>query len=152
MRNVFLHEVSIIKDVSHIVFVILISLKACTCSGSCVFCHGHLKAVCRFWMFSVCTPLPTDTGRDPLELCQRHSRLCYVYWKLPCCCTLWFKATGRLRFFFFFASAQQSQRFFLRNLFTFSLANRMHYCKISYLFKLYKMHFLSSHWGPLRKI
>lgn len=48
MRNVFLHEVSIIKDVSHIVFVIFILLKACTCSGSCVFCHGHLKAVCRF--------------------------------------------------------------------------------------------------------
>ncbi len=29
-------------------FCNLISLKACMCSGSCVSCHGHLKAVCRF--------------------------------------------------------------------------------------------------------
>lgn len=80
-------------------FCNLISLNACMCSGSCVSCHGHLKAVCRFEMFSVCTPLPADTGRDLLELCQRHSRLCFLYGKLPCCCSLWFKAAGQFRFF-----------------------------------------------------
>lgn len=98
MRNVFLHEVSIIKDVSHIVFVILShSTHACALD--------HVFPVTDTWRLfvdlkcSVCTPLPADTGRDLLELCQRHSRLCFLYWKLPCCCALRFKAAGQFRFF-----------------------------------------------------
>lgn len=119
MRNVFLHEVSIIKDVSTITFfffITLISLKACMCSGSCVFCRGHSKAVLS--IVNVLCLCASDAGRDPLELCQRHSRLRFLYWKLPCCRSPWFKAVCWFPFLHYSQQSQRSPAFSVTNLIT----------------------------------
>lgn len=126
MRNVFLHEVSIIKDVSTITFILF------SCNSYLAQSMHVLRIMCFLsWTLEGCLSIvnvlclcASDAGRDPLELCQRHSRLCFLYWKLPCCCSPWFKAVGWFRSYL-----QQSQRSP-----AFSFTNKSYYCKVTHIF------------------
>ncbi len=90
--------------------------------------------------------------KGPIRIVSKTFKVVFLYWKLPCCCTLQFKAAGQFRFLF---SRRESYLQMPNRVKGFSLETHTsphRFSARSHLFKLYKMHFLSSHWGPLRRL